>query len=150
MQKSLLLSRVLLFAIITFFGASLCFAQKRENKADFAKAVVELRKVKTVASTHTGVAGIPSLFGEVSLELLKFGTDEDFLEFLKDKSPVVRSMGLYCLAQKDVKKYADVLKKFLADEEQIKLVITCDVYENAKVGDVAKILLEDPKNMNYY
>lgn len=124
-------------------------SRPKETK-QFKEAVVELRKVKTVASTHTGVAGVPSLFGEVSLALLKYGTEEDFLTLLGDKSPVVRSMGLYCLAQKDVKKHADVLRKFVEDKERIKLVVGCEVNENATVGDVARLLLDNPRNMNSY
>ena len=41
MQKSLLISKLLLLTIITFFGASLCFAQKSESRANFEKAVIE-------------------------------------------------------------------------------------------------------------
>ena len=147
-----IVQRFVACGLIISLWALPCIAQgsRPEETKRFKAAVVELRKVKTVASTHTGVAGVPSLFGEVSLELLKYGTEEDFLNLLKDKSPVVRSMGLYCLAQKDVKKHADVLKKFVEDKERIRLVIGCEVRENATVGEVARLLLDNPRNMNSY
>ena len=148
----LIVRRFVLCGLIALLGALPCIAQGSRPKqaGKFNAAIVELRKVKTVASTHTGVAGVPSLFGEVSLELLKYGTEEDFFSLLEDKSPVMRSMGLYCLAQKDVKKHADVIKRFVEDKERISLVVGCEVNENATVGEVARLLLGNPRNMNYY
>ena len=144
--------KLITLVLIASFGASLCLANHSDSgrSKKVRAALAELRKLKTVASTHTGVAGVPSAFGEVARELLKYGTEEDFLKLLKDRNPVARCMGLLCLAQSDHNKHADTLKKFLGDKEKIRLVVGCEVSDNSTVSEVAKLLLDDPRNMYYY
>src|SRR6266850_1398453 len=40
-------------------------------------------------------------FFELSKEFLWAGTERDFMRFLSDRNPVVKAMGLLCLAQTD-------------------------------------------------
>jgi len=44
-------------------------------------------------------------FFRLSKEFLRDGTERDFKRFLSDRNPVVRAMGLLCLAQTDFDKH---------------------------------------------
>ena len=82
-------------------------------------------------------------FFELSKEFLWAGTESDFKRFLSDRNPVVRAMGLLCLAQTDFNKHFLTLLSHTKDKEEVSLAHGC-VISRITVGEFANRLLANP------
>jgi len=75
--------------------------------------IEQLRKIERVTGISVGIGGGPGEFFELSKVFLRKGKEEDFLNLTEDENPVVRSMGVLCLAKHT--KSANKLKKHITD-----------------------------------
>lgn len=82
-------------------------------------------------------------FFQLSKEFLRDGTEGDFKRFLSDRNPVVRAMGLLCLAQTDFDKHFLTLLSNTKDKEEVSLAHGC-VISRITVGEFANRLLANP------
>ena len=105
--------------------------------------ISKLRSV-TVLSDYelVGWSGKHEFF-ELSKEFLWAGTERDFKRFLSDRNPVVRAMGLLCLAQTDFGKHFLTLLSHTKDKEEVSLAHGCMI-SRITVGEFANRLLANP------
>ncbi len=109
---------------------------------EFTSLVFKLRSIKLASSRTPGWSG-PGEFFKLSEELLRYGSARDFERLAEDESPVVRVMGLVCLAQVDPARYAAVLPLRLGDRATVSVARDCVLYETT-VGELALRLLTEP------
>lgn len=109
--------------------------------------VWKLRTIKQVSSIAPGWSP-PGEFFTLSEDLLRYGEAKDFKNLLEDENPIVRVMGLICLAQTDFEKYAPTLRIFLIDKAEIVLHNKC-LIGRTTVGKIAAHLLEDPNFLGH-
>ena len=74
--------------------------------------IEQLRKIERVTGSAVGIGGLGEFF-ELSKVFLRKGKEEDYLNLTEDENPVVRSMGILCLAKHT--KSANKLKKHITD-----------------------------------
>ena len=60
--------------------------------------ILQLQGVTEVAGSAVGFAGTPGRFYSLSRDFLAQGSEPDFHRMLNSTNPVVRLMGLYCIA----------------------------------------------------
>lgn len=114
-----------------------------DRAANFRNAVEKLRSVKVIGGSATGFTLTPGEFFTLAQECLKNGTREDFKGLLEDRNPVVRVMGLVCLAQSDQAAYAEVAEAHKGDSAAVSYMIGC-VIRHATVGRIAERLVKEP------
>lgn len=113
------------------------------NKRYELRSIVwKLRGLKQISSATPGWSP-PGEFYKLSVELLRYGNEDEFEKLLKDENPIVRVMGLVCLAQLGFEKHAPTLRAHVPDEEVVALAADCSVV-NLTVGRIAGMLLKNP------
>ncbi|MFL6231130.1 MAG: hypothetical protein ACJ741_20320 [Pyrinomonadaceae bacterium] len=112
------------------------------RKYELTSLLFRLRLVKEVSSKVVGW-GVRGEFFLLSEDILRVGDEGDFKRMLDDENPIVRAMGLICLAQSNAVKHADALRSRLGDDGQVGLLVGC-VGRRARVGEIASMLLADP------
>jgi hypothetical protein len=137
--------RILLLSIVMLlpFGSALAAGGGDERAANFSAAVEKLRSVEVIGGSATGFTLAPGEFFKLTQEFLKNGTTGDFKALLEDKNPVVRVMGLVCLAQSDRAAYAEVARAQRRDRAHVSYMIGC-VIRHSTVAQFAERLAEDP------
>jgi hypothetical protein len=137
---------ILILTLVTLlpFGSALAAGGgDDERAANFRNAVDKLRSVEVIGGSATGFTLAPGEFFKLSQVFLKNGTTEDFKGLLADKNPVVRVMGLVCLAQTDRAAYAEIAKSQRLDRADVSYMIGC-VISHATVAQIADRLIENP------
>jgi hypothetical protein len=109
--------------------------------------IKQLKTVRAVSGSHVGLPPTPGYFFILSKVFIKKGTEEDFLKLVEDKNPVVRCMGLLCLAQN--KQSINVLKKHITDTDIITYFPMGCVGVKVSVGYFAKVLLNDANHLGH-
>jgi len=118
------------------------------NKRYELRSIVwKLRTVKEVSSATPGWSP-PGEFFLLSEELLRYGNEEEFKKLLEDENPIVKVMGLVCLAQLDFEKHSQTLRAHAIDKEVVVLHAQCSVI-NLKVGQIAEMLLKNPNFLGH-
>jgi hypothetical protein len=138
--------KILLLSIVTLLPLGSALAAGgggRDRAANFRAAVEKLRSVEVVGGSATGFTLAPGEFFKLSQEFLENGTTEDFKGLLADKNPVVRVMGLVCLAQTDRAAYAEIARAQRRDRAEVAYMIGC-VIRHAAVAQIADRLVENP------
>ena len=138
--------KILLLSIVTLlpFGSALAAdGGDNERAANFRVAVDKLRSVEVIGGSATGFTLAPGEFFKLTQEFLKNGTTEDFKGLLEDKNPVVRVMGLVCLAQSDRAAYAEIARAQRRDRADVSYMIGC-VIRHATVAQLADRLADNP------
>ena len=130
-------------ALLASFAPSVNALNK---KSRFDAAVVRLRKMKFVMARKIGPSALtaPSEYYRLMLQCLKYGSEEDFERLLENRRPVVRVMGLVCLAQANPARYKSIHGKYVSDEAHVWVAHGC-VLAQSTVGHIAKLLLKEPK-----
>jgi hypothetical protein len=138
--------KILLLSIVTLLPLGSALAAGgggRDGSANFKAAVDKLRSVEVIGGSATGFTLAPGEFFKLSQELLRNGTAEEFKGLLGDKNPVVRVMGLVCLAQTDRAAYAEIAAARRRDRANVSYMIGC-VIRHATVAQLADRLVENP------
>lgn len=102
----------------------------------------KLRAVKSLSNYDRGFGGTNEFYN-LSKVFLRERASEDFERMLDDKNPIVKAMGLLCLAQMDADEYAPILSAHTKDEEEVYLQQGCNV-SNITVGEFAQRLIKNP------
>ena len=101
----------------------------------------KLRKV-TALSNHQPGWGRNDFY-KLSKEFLKNRSTTDFRFMLNDNNPIVRAMGLLCLAQSDADEHSFTLLGHTGDKEEVYLHDGC-LISKISIGQFAQRLLANP------
>jgi hypothetical protein len=134
-MKNLVTVLLLLAGVTTAYGQS-------AKPTSFDPLMTELARVKRISNYEPGF-GSPNEFYKLSKEFLKSHTTADFRRMLNHFNPIVRAMGLLCLAQKEKDESFLILLAHTNDEAVVRLSQGCLVSE-ITIGEFAKRLLIDP------
>ncbi len=116
-------------------------AQAQTAKALDPK-ITELMKVKWISNHDPGFGG-GNEFYKLSKQFVKSHTAADFRRMVNHWNPIVRAMGLLCLAQTEKDESFHVLMSHSNDEAEVYLHQGCLV-SKITVGEFAKRLLTEP------
>jgi len=108
----------------------------------FDPAMNKLMTVKWI-SNHDPSFGGRNEFYKLSKEFLKTHDASDFRRMVNNRNPIVRAMGLMCLAQTDRDQYFLLLLSHWTDPEQVSLHQGC-IVSKITVGEFVQGLLVNP------
>ena len=115
-------------------------------RAQTAKAfdppMTELMKVKWISNHDPGFGG-GNEFYKLSKQFVKSHTAADFRRMINHFNPIVRAMGLLCLAQTQKEESLELLLFHSNDETVVSLHRGC-LMSKITVGEFAKRLISDP------
>lgn len=121
---------------------------------DFASAgeslEAEINKLKTidhVTGNAVYMSGTPGDFFILSKVFIQKGTEKDFLKMAEDENPVVRCMGLLCLAQN--KQSLNVLKEHIADRDIVHYCPGGCMVGRITVGGFVRELFNNANHLEY-
>ncbi|MDQ3816573.1 MAG: hypothetical protein M3362_02640 [Acidobacteriota bacterium] len=108
----------------------------------FEVAIRKVRRLESI-SYRIGFALAPGEFYKLSQECLKYGAADSFRALLKDESPVVRVLGLICLAKSlNAEEFAEAARPVFTDDAQVRYTNGCVLNQRATVGQIARRLAE--------
>jgi hypothetical protein len=102
----------------------------------------KLRVVKVLSNYDRGF-GSPNDFYLLSKEFLEHRTVKDFKRMARDRNPIVRAMGLLCLAQTDADEYSLMLALHSEDKEEVYFWRGC-IVSKITVGEFTRQLMSNP------
>ena len=105
-------------------------------------SMTELMKVKWISNHDPGFGG-GNDFYKLSKQFMKTHTAADFRRMVNHFNPIVRAMGLLCLAQTEKDESLLILLSHAKDEAEVYLHQGCLV-SKITVGEFAKRLLTEP------
>jgi len=96
-----------------------------------------------VASYRVGFGLQPGEFHEVVEQCLRVGTKEEIKSLLDDVDPVIRVLGLICLARLvSPNEFVEFARPLFLDLGTLKYTNGCIVNLSGTVGEIAKALAE--------
>ena len=113
-----------------------------DKQSFFDMLPTKLRAVKSLSNHDPGFGG-GNDFYILSREFLRRGTVKEFKAMVRDRNPIVRAMGLLCLAQADTDGHYLTILLHTKDEEEVKLHEGC-IVSMITVGEFARRLLNNP------
>jgi len=136
-------SKICCMALLIFGSFIPALGQGIKLEALGGLPISKLRSVAILSDYElVGWSGKHEFF-ELSKEFLRAGTERDFKRFLSDRNPVVRAMGILCLAQTDLYKHFLTLLSHTKDKEEVYLAHGC-IISRITVGEFANRLLANP------
>lgn len=127
--------------LLLIAGVITAHAQSAKPSA-FDPLMTELAQVKWI-SNHDPGFGTPNEFYKLSKQFVKTHTAADFRRMLNHFNPIVRAMGLLCLAQKEKDESFIILLAHTKDEAVVYLQRGC-LRSEITIGEFAKRLLIEP------
>lgn len=106
--------------------------------------------ISMVTGNYVGYGGGPGDFYTVSLILSNPFNEELFLNMLKNDKPVVRAMGIICLARENLSKYEDNIRSLYNDTTSVYYMPIYDMGGSIKIGELAQKIVEEPKMLDYW
>ena len=122
--------------------AGMTTAQAQQTAKPLDPLMSDLLRVKWI-SNHDPGFGSPNEFYKLSKHFLGNYTTADFRRMLNDRNPIVRAMGLLCLAQSANDESLWVLLSHSEDKAVVYLHQGCLV-SRITIGEFAKRLLVNP------
>ncbi len=102
----------------------------------------------TVSGGAVYYGAIPGDFYTVSLIVSEPFEEEKFLDMLQNDNPVVRAMGLICLARENPLLYKEKIHSLYADTASVAYVPGGCVVIGITIGDLARNIIEEPVRIN--
>jgi len=118
------------------------FAQGDKRDSFFDPLLRRLRVVKALSNYDRGF-GSPNDFYVLSKEFLAGRSVKDFRRMVNDRNPIIKAMGLLCLAQTDADQLHLTLALHAEDNEEVYLWQGCNV-SRITVGEFARRLTSNP------
>ena len=135
----LFVSIVLLFVMLGGFGVAEAQVAKPRG---FDPSMNKLLTVKCISNHNSGFGGSNDFY-QLSKEFLKSHDASDFRRMVNQHNPIVRAMGLLCLAQLDRDQYFLLLLSHWTDPEEVSLHEGCLV-THITVGGFVQRLFVNP------
>ncbi len=123
-------------------GFTPALSQDFKSRSFFDQLPTKLRSVKWLSNYDPSFGG-GNEFYKLSKEFLRSYRTEDFEQMVDDRNPVVRAMGLLCLAQVAVDSHFLILLSQIKDKEEVSLSEGC-LISKITVGEFARRLLRNP------
>jgi len=108
----------------------------------FDPSMNKLLTVKWMSNHNTGFAGSNDFY-QLSKEFLQNNDASDFRRMVNQRNPIVRAMGLLCLAQLDRDQYFLLLLSHWTDPEEVSLHEGCFI-KHLTVGEFVQRLFVNP------
>ena len=108
----------------------------------FDPLMTKLVSVKWLSNHDSGFGG-SNEFYKLSKEFLKTQNSSDFQRMVYSRNPIIKAMGLLCLARIDFDKYWLVLLSHWQDNEEVYLHQGC-IVSKITVGEFTQRLLRNP------
>ena len=102
----------------------------------------KLRAIKVLSNHDRGFGGSNDFY-VLSKEFLEHRTVKDFKRMSSDFNPIVRAMGLLCLAQTDAEEHYLTLALHADGKEEVYLHKGC-IVSKITIGEFARRLLNNP------
>ncbi|MHC4533786.1 MAG: hypothetical protein ACYS6K_07535 [Planctomycetota bacterium] len=132
---------VFIWLIICHFFLGLIYADNH-----LETEIEQLKKARRVTGSAVGFGGSPGEFFNLSKVFLQKGKEEDILKLTEDENPVVRSMGILCLAKHT--KSANKLRKHITDSGIIYYFPGGCMGSQITVGNFVRKLLLDVNHLD--
>ncbi|MBN1973416.1 MAG: ankyrin repeat domain-containing protein [Sedimentisphaerales bacterium] len=138
-------------ALDIYFDKDLLKAPDAELDALIRETVLKhLTDIDTVTGYAVYYGGIPGDFYKASLVLSNPFEEKLFLNMLENDKPVVRAMGIICLARKDLTHYEKNISLLYSDASEVEYVpIGCGV-NHISLSDLTKNLINSPKELDCF
>ena len=135
--------RLMCACLLLFAGCVMpVLAQGAKPHPFFDQLPSKLRAVKALSNHDRGFGGSNDFYN-LSKEFLRNRKVKDFKLMLHDRNPIVRAMGLLCLAQADADEHYLTLLLHTKDKEEVYLHEGC-IVSKITVGEFARRLLDNP------
>jgi len=109
----------------------------------FTAVVRKVRRLESV-SYRVGWMLEAGEFHKLSEECLRYGTLEDLKALVGDESPILRVLGLICLAKSvGAQEFLAIAQPLYVDRTQVRITNGCILNRSATVGAIAEQLAED-------
>jgi hypothetical protein len=106
----------------------------------FAAVVRKVRRLESL-SYRVGWTLEAGEFHKLSEECLRYGSLEDLKALLGDESPIIRVLGLICLAKSvGPEEFLAIAKPLYVDRAQVRITNGCVLNRSATVGAIAEQL----------
>jgi hypothetical protein len=128
--------------IATALTSSLAFGQGSNERRFFDDLSSRLRSVKYLSNYESGWGGNNEFF-KLAKEFVRFRTAKDFHKMLNDRNPIVRAMGILCLAQSEADSRHAILLSHINDKEEVFLHQGC-IVSRITIGEFTRRLLNNP------
>lgn len=102
----------------------------------------KLQKVTAISNHDPGWGGSNDFY-RLAKEFLKNRSTTDFRFMLNDSNPIVRAMGLLCLAQSDAEEHSFTLLAHTGDTEEVYLHDGC-LISKITIAEFVRRLLQNP------
>lgn len=112
---------------------------------EFYELISELERVEWVSGEATGYGAQPGQFFLLYEKIMKAGNEEDFIRLTMHSNPVIRVMGLLCLANIDPVKHKELLEGFYKDVTKVGYQPFGCVVDESTVGEIARQIVNDPR-----
>ena len=132
---------IIICCLVLVGNITIAQAQSAEPRA-FDPLMNKLLTVNWISNHDQGFGGTNEFY-KISRELLKDHDSSDFIRMVNQRNPIVRAMGLLCLAQTDKDKCFLLLLCHWKDAEQVSLHQGC-IVSKITVGEFVQRLFLDP------
>lgn len=132
---------VTLCCLVLLCNVGIAYAQSARPRG-FDPQSSQLVSVKWLSNHDPGFGGSNDFY-KLSKEFLKFHDPSDFKRMVYSRNPIVKAMGLLCLAQVDPDKYWLTLLSHWKDNEVVYLHQGC-IVSKITIGEFAQRLLSNP------
>jgi hypothetical protein len=113
------------------------------SQSAFTAAVRKVRRLEFV-SYRVGWTLEAGEFHTLSEECLRYGSLEDLKALLGEESPILRVLGLICLAKSvGPEEFLAIAKPLYVDRAQVRITNGCVLNQSATVGAIAEQLAGD-------
>jgi len=135
--------RLICACLLLFVGCvAPVLAQDARPHSFFDQLRAKLRAVKSLSNHDRGFGGSNDFY-RLSKGFLRKREVKDFKMMLHDRNPILRAMGLLCLAQADADGHYLTLLLHTKDKEEVYLHEGC-IISKITVGEFARRLLDNP------
>ena len=113
------------------------------SQSAFSAVIRKVRLLESV-SYRVGWTLEPGDFHKLSEECLRYGSLKDLKALLGDESPILRVLGLICLAKSvGPEEFLAIAKPLYLDLAQVRITNGCVLNRSTTVGGIAEQLAED-------
>ena len=133
---------IICVALFLLVGCASPAIAQVDTRPFFDTLPARLRAVKSLSNHDPGFGGRNDFY-LLSKEFLRRGTVKEFKAMARDRNPIVRAMGLLCLAQTDADEHYLTLLLHTKDKEEVYLHEGC-IVSKITVGEFARRLQENP------
>ncbi len=136
------MSKLMCAALLLLASCASPVVAQGEKQPFFDTLPAKLRAVKYLSNHDRGLGGRNDFY-LLSKELLSRGTVKEFKAMARDRNPIVRAMGLLCLAQTNADENYVMLLLHAKDKAEVYLHEGC-IVSKITVGEFVQRVMSNP------